>query len=1607
MEYKIVAARLPKEEKILTPKDKLKSDMSKYLLAGMLPATAFPKAYVKATNKKLGNPKDYIGAKFQVEDVQKNKTSSWASDLKYDKTYYYCIVSWIIYKVPFPPDSNMSLKDYIGKILTSMGGANPVDQFKNKEWWSYIFKSKTPEGKVFYVEVGLYSKQNIDDPISSIESPEDIQIKFTAHYSFRRRDFVTLVDGAVDVNKQFVRKMLNIAVRDNCKFTIPLLEVSLSSPANEKYKNVHDIFKLPNSDTIKLKFEDIRDKVKASVKLAIGISAIPDILPKYNKPPKGVIYDSYGTCPSYAEGAIPNAICELEPVDYYQYCYRMATPKEIENKEYTTHVARAVDNVTVFYYLVRVAPVESTCGEFVNKIVYTDFENEFVFYYNQDGQLKTKVIIGSQKLSKNDIMYLSSTAPINFYNARYPSGRNVEYAESKEYDELAIELDKVKQQIRPDNFFFDMAQVYKLNVMLLKEYGNYKRIMELYEGFLDKFGGATSRIANDAVGYCVLNIDNPSKGGYDIEKIKEEVKLSSQKHLAIAQDKQGNTPGLPKEINNFNPSVNLYPQQAIAIAMTDDQDITMLDVDMGGGKTCMMVADICNQLQKGKGKRPLIVCPGKTLAQNKKEIEDKWCAGTMNIFAINTETWNKITEGGEKPEALKDIINKMPPNTIYMTDYSFLSYDNIKLPIGEEEDKNGKITIQYIRVFPRAKLFINEYGFDMVYLDESHYIKNTASRMSRAVAVLGKAKIKRITSGTIIPNSPSDLFGQLRFLDPTILGRKDEFLRKFANKMDRMGKVLEWKEGAQKEIRELIQKRGGISERRSMWRWRMPKLIEHLHFVELTEIQQQIYTKIMNDVQAAIDADSKMKAALMQLENDNIDYEDTTETEQVLAKLSRFTTFLSAPGSDVLIKALQAVREGKSVKDIQDEFKKTVDKDENFDDDSNLDLEDEEERQTLSNEDIALLEEIAPKITEEDIRGPKIAKVEEILSTHFSKGLDRDGSPVNGKVIVFCQRNDVAKNTLAYIDKKWQAHAVWYNASREAELVRFQQDPSCWIIIAVDKSLKEGINLQVASRVIRMDIHWNPGDMDQSYARAYRNGQKREVNVDLILCDNTMEVCKYMRLISKEYINRKLISDFDETKMGNTTFQIVGMSISNMKDFNDSALLADYEFMHNLIQDQEIEESKMYQKKYATYEASGIGKVGSGKLIEGSRMVVTPELKAERKIMLDGKIAKRKSLMSYEDIGMDVKEVQTRIEKEQKEKIDKKTNILKAIDKNTGKTVEDQLAEQTTNENLHLYFLDRDDETFLMTPYNSTSRILAQRRFVVEDVLYVKVLKVISEVEELNKKLKKRGYTTNLGDIQKDMDLKRLLSKKRSAGALPRLMKYYQTTSAKNSITFWYSKMEGEIFLVTNDVQLEGFRKLSKIMCRKVDQSSVERVIKKVNAMSPIGNLPDLVTECKLRFKKQLNIKAILSYKPRGEEDSSVVPKTSIPKQKEKVVKKENVLKTKSVNKNETFSSKDYSAFAICFGCIKWARINKLKKQSYADYVSFTGDTFRERLLKKGCKTFNECVSYIKDDKKEKEFYRKFNLNRKPALAFLKEMKQYFGEYSEVMPYIKKYNSIV
>ena len=74
------------------------------------------------------------------------------------------------------------------------------------------------------------------------------------------------------------------------------------------------------------------------------------------------------------------------------------------------------------------------------------------------------------------------------------------------------------------------------------------------------------------------------------------------------------------------------------------------------------------------------------------------------------------------------------------------------------------------------------FGFDTVILDESHKIKSAGSKVSKYAALLGKrVPYKMCLSGTPMANSPLDVYGQYRFLDPTIFGtRHNDFLQKYA-----------------------------------------------------------------------------------------------------------------------------------------------------------------------------------------------------------------------------------------------------------------------------------------------------------------------------------------------------------------------------------------------------------------------------------------------------------------------------------------------------------------------------------------------------------------------------------------------------------------------------------------------------------------------------------------------------------------------------------------------------------------------------------------------------------------------------------------------------------
>lgn len=69
---------------------------------------------------------------------------------------------------------------------------------------------------------------------------------------------------------------------------------------------------------------------------------------------------------------------------------------------------------------------------------------------------------------------------------------------------------------------------------------------------------------------------------------------------------------------------------------------------------------------------------------------------------------------------------------------------------------------------------------------------------------------------------------------------------------------------------------------------------------------------------------------------------------------------------------------------------------------------------------------------------------------------------------------------------------------------RFRDDPGCRVFLSTDAG-GVGLNLQVASHVVNLDLPWNPAVLAQRIARVHRLGQREPVNVVLLVSENGFE----------------------------------------------------------------------------------------------------------------------------------------------------------------------------------------------------------------------------------------------------------------------------------------------------------------------------------------------------------------------------------------------------------------------------------------------------------------------------------------------------------------------
>ena len=69
---------------------------------------------------------------------------------------------------------------------------------------------------------------------------------------------------------------------------------------------------------------------------------------------------------------------------------------------------------------------------------------------------------------------------------------------------------------------------------------------------------------------------------------------------------------------------------------------------------------------------------------------------------------------------------------------------------------------------------------------------------------------------------------------------------------------------------------------------------------------------------------------------------------------------------------------------------------------------------------------------------------------------------------------------------------------------RFRDDPECKVFVTTNAG-STGLNLQAADTVINVDLPWNPAVLEQRVGRAHRMGQKRPVQVFVLVTEGTIE----------------------------------------------------------------------------------------------------------------------------------------------------------------------------------------------------------------------------------------------------------------------------------------------------------------------------------------------------------------------------------------------------------------------------------------------------------------------------------------------------------------------
>ena len=220
--------------------------------------------------------------------------------------------------------------------------------------------------------------------------------------------------------------------------------------------------------------------------------------------------------------------------------------------------------------------------------------------------------------------------------------------------------------------------------------------------------------------------------------------------------------------------------------------------DMGLGKTVQALSFLHYYKEHHQKLQALVVCPTTLMFNWENEIKKFTPGLTYHIH-----------HGGERSRSKEQFAGK----EVIITTYGTLRSD-IKLMV--------------------------DIPFDYVVLDESQAIKNPSSKVTRAAGLL-RAKNRLCLSGTPLQNNTFDIFAQMNFLNPGMLGSIEFFRQEFSIPIDKFGEP-DRKDHLRKLLYPFILRRTKEQVAKDL-----PDKTETILYCEMEDEQRNIYDAYRND----------------------------------------------------------------------------------------------------------------------------------------------------------------------------------------------------------------------------------------------------------------------------------------------------------------------------------------------------------------------------------------------------------------------------------------------------------------------------------------------------------------------------------------------------------------------------------------------------------------------------------------------------------------------------------------------------------------------------------------------------------------------------------------